>query len=174
MILWTLFCFPFDSDRGAGKTKLGQRRIGPAEVGEADVVKRPANRDVNALPGTTNSADRFEFAMTVAATAFGYRYRPLECINDVCRADFGGIPCQPVAALGAAERSDQPGLVQGFEQLADRGDSDTGCRGNIGRANEAGRALGQVPENDRAVVGQFADSQHRTAPPMKVDHFSPN
>ena len=100
------------------------------------------------------------FTVPVAGAALGDRYRALQRVNDVCCTDFVRCLGQPIAAIRAARRRDQPRARQQLEQFAHCRWRDTGCRGHVGSAANGGLVRCQMGEQDSPVIGKFADSEH--------------
>ena len=62
--------------------------------------------------------------------------------------------------MRAARRHHEFGPRQRFEQLADGRQRDAGGRGHVGSTANSGLVRREVGEHDRAVVREFADSEH--------------
>src|SRR5262252_1218383 len=101
-------------------------RIEPGELREAHLVERPADGEVQPLPDAPDPAGRLDLALTMSYRAVGERDRALERIENRRGADLCGGPRQLVAAMEPARRSDEPGALQLFQQLAHRRCSDAG------------------------------------------------
>src|SRR5690606_23635617 len=120
-------------DRSAGELESRRRAVGAQEVGEADLIERPAYRHVDALPGMADTAHGFQSAVALAGAALGDGDRSLERIDHVRRADVFRVAGQPVASVRASRGDHQPRPGQRFQQLADRWQAQARHLRNLGR-----------------------------------------
>lgn len=150
----------FYCDREACEAERRHRTVGPNEVIESYVLQRAMNRYIDALPGATDAAYAFVLAIAVERTALGYRYGTFQRIDNIGSAYMLGAARQPVATIRTTRRRHESCTCQGLEQFADGGQANARRLGNVGGTANGSLVRRQVGEQDRSIVGQFADSEH--------------
>ena len=106
------------------------------------------------------AADGLDVAGAVVAAALGDRDRALDRIDDGGRADLLRRAGELVAAVRAAHRGHEARAVEVLQQLADRRQAEARALGHLGRRVAAARRRGEAGQDDRAVIGEFADAKH--------------
>ena len=135
---------------------LTDRRLNACVVGPGAGI----GDDTRALVLTALSAKPalvLDAAVAGVHAALGHAERTLHGLDDFDQADLAGRPCEPVAAVGAAEAFDQAGLRQRLEQLADRGRFQPGALGQL-RGAEHSVGTGGEHGQQESVLGR-----HRSA-----------
>lgn len=97
-------------------------------------------------------------AATVCTAAFSQGKGAFQCIQYCRSAYFSCRFGQQIAAVTAATRADQSGLIELFQEFADRGWAEMCQFRQFGGRIQTPLSCGQAGQNHGGVIGQFADA----------------
>ena len=142
-----------------------RHQSGRQQVGQRNILERPAHRSVENLPTRARGAQRLQLAMSrTAFDALRERDRPIDGADNVGDADLLRRASQLVAALGPAHCGENAGARERGQQLA-RG-RQRNCRrpsDRLGAVRHRLRAR-DVSHQHHTVIGKTAQAYHLLRP----------
>lgn len=130
------------------------------QIRQGYCVECATDDTVDLLPCIADRTAVFKLTLTVDHAAFSDAQWPLKHIDDFCCADALWCTGEGIAAPSTAQRVHEVAAGQNLEQFLYGRQCNTRADRDIVRRTHGACLRGEMHENHRAVVGQFADADH--------------